>query len=140
MKLSKSSEYAIRLVLWLAYASPTSYVKLKEIASELEISFYQLSKVAQKLISNGLLDSHTGPHGGVLLASNTDNITLMDILVATDGDDFKDRCILGIEACNEDNQCVVHQHWIKVNKSLCSMFAVKIKDLAGSSGLVSGTF
>ncbi len=140
MRLSKSSEYAIRLVLWLTSASPKSYVKLSEIASDLDISFYQLSKVAQRLISNGLLDSLTGPQGGVLLASNGDKLTLMDILVVTDADAFTERCILGIENCNEDNQCIMHPHWQKANQSLNSMFAIEIKDLADVSGLARGTF
>jgi len=137
MKLSKSSEYAIRLVCWLALNSREKYVPLSEIAEELQLSFYQLTKVAQRLIRDGLIKSYTGPNGGVELAKPPNEISLLDILRSNNEVAFVDRCILGLEECGGENPCALHDYWASVKENMLDMFDVNIAMLTtDSDGLV----
>jgi Rrf2 family protein len=44
-----------------------------------------MSKVLQKLVRRGLLDSHAGPNGGYSLARDADRITVVDVIEALEG-------------------------------------------------------
>ena len=133
MKLSKSSEYAIRLVCWLAVNPREKYIPLGEIAGELGLSFYQLTKVAQGLIRDGLIKSYTGPNGGVELARQPMEISLLDILKTNKEVEFVDRCILGLEECGGENPCSLHDYWAGVRENMLAMFDVDIATLTKSS-------
>ena len=86
MKLSKTSEYSIRLICWLAANPQDKFIPLSKIAEHLDISFYQLTKVAQPLIRGGLINSYTGPNGGVELG-RADDGNSRSLSVKTTSDD-----------------------------------------------------
>jgi Rrf2 family protein len=71
MLLTKSSEYAIKMVMYLVQHPKDEYTPIKEIAEKTGISFYRLGKIAQQLTKARILESYTCPHGGVLLAQAT---------------------------------------------------------------------
>ena len=53
MILSRSTEYAIRLIFYLSDRQPLpQYVRIKDVATDLDVSYYQLAKVANALITN----------------------------------------------------------------------------------------
>ncbi len=133
MKLTKSSEYAIRLICWLAVNSGKKYIPLSEIAEKLGLSFYQLTKVAQGLIRDGLINSYTGPNGGVELAKQPQDIALIDILKSNNEVEFVDRCILGLDECSGDNPCTMHKYWGDVRQNMLDMFDVNIAMLIEDS-------
>jgi len=110
--LSKTSEYAIRLIFYLLKEGDNChYIRLRKIAPELGVSFYQLTKVAQKLIQAGILESYTGPNGGVTLKQNSDGIRLIDIVAPIEGGGLFDKCMLGLGECGDGDPCPVHEYW-----------------------------
>ncbi len=62
MLLSKSTEYGIRIVIYLLKVGSNGYVRIQEISNHCNVPLYRLSKVAQKLTREGLLESYTGPN------------------------------------------------------------------------------
>jgi len=121
--LSKTSEYAIRLVFYLLKEGGNHhYIRLRKIAPELGVSFYQLTKVAQKLIQAGILDSYTGPNGGVALKKSPDGIRLIDIVAPIEGEDLFDKCMLGLGECGDDDPCPVHEYWEDTKLRLKRLF------------------
>lgn len=122
MLLSKSSEYAVRLVLFLASHPAETFTPLSRIANETGISFFQLSKVAQVLIKAGILTSYTGPNGGVNLAISPDRLRLFDVVEALEGPAVFDGCVLGLAQCGEKNPCPVHTYWKEARDVITRMF------------------
>ena len=128
MLLSKTSEYAIRLVLCLSRHPRGEYIPIKIIADQSGISFFQLGKVAQRLIKAHILDSYTGPNGGVVLARQPSEIRLYDIVSAIEGPDLFDRCVLGLEGCGEANHCPIHRYWKSIKEPIMTLFREKSLD------------
>ncbi|MEE9166574.1 MAG: Rrf2 family transcriptional regulator [Candidatus Neomarinimicrobiota bacterium] len=122
MLLNKSTEHAIRLVLYLTRFQNGNFRRIREIAEECGVSYFQLGKVAQSLIKAGILESYTGPHGGVRLTKGRSETRLYDILEAVEGTDIFERCVLGFQECGDVNPCPVHDHWKKARSVISQLF------------------
>lgn len=125
MFLNKSTEYAIQLVLFLIRSNDNGFKRIREIAEECGLSYFQLGKVAQVLIKSKILESYTGPNGGVKLAQDPSSITLFDIVKAVEGPNTFTRCILGFDDCGDHEPCPVHVDWKKASSVISQMFKEK---------------
>lgn len=114
---SKSCEYAIQAVLFLASNRDSSPIHLRNIAESLNIPHHFLSKILQTLTHHEIVFSHKGSTGGFRLGRLASNITLIDIVRAVDGEAFLGHCVLGFPACGDDHPCPVHFAW-KDSKSI----------------------
>jgi Rrf2 family protein len=134
MLLSKSCEYGLRAMLYLASLGdeeagadeapdPTrEYVSIRTVSDELDIGFSFLTKVFQQLNDAGLLTSKRGPGGGVALTRPPEQVPLYDIIVAIDGDDLFEECVLGLPGCGEAEPCPLHDHWTEARGQLETTF------------------
>lgn len=109
-------------MLYLLKSPTEKFITIKEIANHMDVSFFQLSKVANKLTKSGVLLSHTGPHGGVRLAKDPEQLKLFDIVTAIEGPDVFEGCVLGLGHCGEDNPCPVHNYWRAAKLVITKMF------------------
>lgn len=122
MILSKTCDYGLRAVLYVATRLDREYISIGEISEKLNISFHFLTKILQKLTDKNLLISFRGPKGGVKLTRPAGTITLLEIIQAIEGPDFFEKCLLGLEKCKDDNQCPLHQHWSPLRLQLKNLF------------------
>lgn len=120
--LSKSCEYGLRAMLYLATVDPDGYVSIGTISDELDISFPFLTKIFQQLNDAGLLTSQRGPKGGVALTTPADEVTLYDVVVAIDGDDLFEECVLGLPGCGDERPCPLHDRWADERDRVKDMF------------------
>ncbi len=118
---SKSCEYGIQSVLYIAKVSNGQPVLLKDISETLHIPHHFLGKVLQILTRSGIIISKKGQHGGFELGDSASKITLMDIVRAIDGDSYLNECVLGFPGCCDENPCPVHDAWGKSKKSILEM-------------------
>jgi Rrf2 family protein len=120
--LSRSCEYGLRASLYLASLDHDGYVSIGTISEELGISFPFLTKIFQQLNDAGLLVSQRGPKGGVALTKPPDEVSLYDIVVAIDGDDFFHECVLGLPDCGEAEPCPLHDAWTEERNRVETLF------------------
>jgi Rrf2 family protein len=121
--LSKTSLHGIRASLFVAsMEDDKKYVPIKQISSELGISFYFLTKILQKLTNHNIMISYRGPNGGVALAKPASDISLMDMITAIEPDEGFDDCILGLEGCGEAVPCPLHEQWGAIRDRMKAMF------------------
>ena len=114
MRLSRETEYALQGLVFLARQGDGTVVQLADIASAQRIPSTFLSKIFQKLARYGLLRSHRGSLRGYSLGRTANEISLREILEATEGPDLFSRCAFGHHACGGDkNPCVLHGVWRK---------------------------
>lgn len=122
--LSKGCVYGLRALLYIVSEKPREeYVSIGEVSEELDISFHFLTKTFQSLTQAGLLRSYRGPNGGVALARPPEEIFLADIVLVLEGEDFFDKCLLGLAGCGQAAPCPVHDFWISHKAELRAEFA-----------------
>ena len=85
ISLSKQVDYGVQLLMGLAHAPDGSHISLKQFATERNISFLFLQKIAKKLREAGLIISQKGPTGGYQLATDPYAISLKHIVEAIEG-------------------------------------------------------
>ena len=83
MRLTLHTDYALRLLMLLAL-EPDELHTIEEIASRYHISRNHLMKVTQTLASAGFVDSLRGRGGGLRLAKPAGEISLGDVVRATE--------------------------------------------------------
>ena len=128
--LSTACKDAIRAMIYIAKNHRDDYMSINEIAKELNLSFYFLSKILQKLVKGELLKSYRGPNGGVKLAKPAEEIRIIDIIEIIDGTKFFSECILGLEKCSDDNPCPIHYMWADKRDEIQKMFEnTTLKDI-----------
>lgn len=120
--LSKSCEYGLRAMLYLASLNQPGYVSINTISDELDISFPFLTKIFQKLNDAGLLNSRRGPKGGVALIKEAHEVSLYEIVVAIDGDELFEECVLGLPGCGQAKPCPLHEQWADERERVEKMF------------------
>ena len=122
MIYSQTVSYAIEALCHLARTAPDTYLKVRQIAGELDIPEHFLGKVLTQLVRKGLLISSKGPTGGVALGKAPYKITVYDILGALDSVDMlEDNCILGLKRCSEEHRCPFHEESKRFKKGVISV-------------------
>jgi Rrf2 family protein len=81
--LSHTVEYALRAVVQLAYLAPGASTTAA-LAEVTQVPPAYLAKVLQSLVKAGIVSSQRGIGGGVSLARDAENLTVLDIVNAVD--------------------------------------------------------
>jgi Rrf2 family iron-sulfur cluster assembly transcriptional regulator len=84
MCISTKSRLAVTAMIDIALRDALGPVPLADIAARQHASLSYLEQLFSKLRQHGLVVSIRGPGGGYLIASETDAITVSDILVAVE--------------------------------------------------------
>lgn len=85
MKIRKSFEQAICILLLLSTQNRT--FKSKELSDKLSVSESYLKKITRQLVVYKLVTSVASKNGGITLNKSPNDITLLDIFVAIEGEE-----------------------------------------------------
>lgn len=97
MQLNVTTDYAIRIVLYLAIRG--ELVNSESIASAMGIPPNYVLKVTKKLVLAGIVGRVVGAQGGFLLAKRTEKISLYEIINLMEPTTKFNRCL------EEDKYC-----------------------------------
>jgi Rrf2 family protein len=86
MKVSRSTQYALLAVGYVAKNQGDGLVRSEDIAKQYEIPLEYLLKILQQLVRAKVLRSKRGPQGGFWLAKPTNKISMLEIVEAVDGE------------------------------------------------------
>ena len=121
MILSRTSQYAVQALIYMATQSAATPVLNKDIAAKLGVPAPYLAKILQSLAKGNLLFSFRGRLGGFCLRDSGEQITLMEILLLTEGPAFTESCLLGLKKCSDETACPLHFRWIAVKKKILDL-------------------
>lgn len=121
--LTSACQDTIRATVWLSTKEKGEYHRIAHISEELGLPFHFLAKSLQKLVHAGILTSQRGAAGGVTLAKDAADITLLSIIEAVDGTVFFDNCILGIGECEAEKPCALHAQWDVWRQEMLEMYS-----------------
>ena len=112
MMISTRGRYALRVLADLAEHPSDSYVTLREISERQEISEKYLESIMKMLVRAGMLDGLRGKGGGYRLGRDPGEITVLDVLRATEGPLAPVACLEeGSKACPRAGQCRTLPLW-----------------------------
>ena len=112
MMISTSCTYGIQAAIFLAgMEQRDEFVSTHAMGEALGLSPHFLAKVLQRLIAQGLVQSKRGPNGGVALARPAGEVSMKDIVLAIDGSEIFEECVLGLPGCGDQKPCPLHDEW-----------------------------
>jgi Rrf2 family iron-sulfur cluster assembly transcriptional regulator len=131
---SRSAEYAIRALTFLAAQEPGKLSGAREIAEAESIPMPFLWKILQKLVAKNLVRSFRGVRGGYELARPAQRITLDKVLREMGESQTLERCILGFAQCRKKDPCPLHALWSERREELSGVLrTTTLADLSTAS-------
>ena len=115
MKVSTKGTYALRIMTTIALNEDQNLLNVSALSSMTNISDKYLEKIISKLLKAGLLVSFRGVSGGYKLAKEPSEITVNEILNATEGNIKSVGCMNG-ENCDLFDKCLTVNIWAGLNK------------------------
>jgi len=129
---SKACEYGIRAVIYIwSQNDKGKKLGIKDICKEIDAPEFFTAKILQSLAKQGIISSAKGPNGGFYVEKAQENLTLMDLVIAIDGDQLFTGCGLGLRQCSEETPCPIHNDFKFIREGLSQMLKnKKLVDLA----------
>ncbi len=121
MILSRTTQYAIQALIYMATQPPGVAVLNRTIAEHLNSPPTYLAKILQELCRGNLLYSFRGKQGGFCLRENSDKINLMQIVRFTEGPEFTEGCVLGLKVCSDKTACPMHTKWWPIKQEIVKL-------------------
>lgn len=119
--MSRTSQYAIQALVYLAGQPAGTCVSVRDIASQLNVPPAYLAKIMQSLHKGMFLSARRGPRGGVYLRADVDTTGLLDILAHTERSSLAQECLLGLKTCSDVTACPMHGAWQPVKQAIVDL-------------------
>ena len=118
MQITRQAEYAVRAVLYLAHLGTSARAATSTKAEEQRIPPSFLAKIISQLSIAGLLHTSRGARGGVTLAREPQDISLLEVIEAIDGPIQLNECVGEDSLCTFDDDCPLRPVWSEAQNEL----------------------
>lgn len=119
MHITLESDYAIRIVLYLAQINKR--VEAKNIAENTEVTLRFALKILRKLVAVGIVRSFKGTQGGYEINKRPEEITLASVIETVEGTYYLSRCLNPELGCNRERKnpyCKVQKAFDRISASV----------------------
>ena len=140
MKITTKGRYGLRALIDLAQYSEVEPVSINSIATRQGISERHLEQLMTLLKKAGLIKSIRGAGGGYVLAKDTSDISVGDVLRALEGSLEPVECTAFHDdnICEAAGGCVTKYVWQRINESINrTVDEINLKQLVEESKTVS---
>ncbi len=118
MQITRQADYAVRAILHLSKLGNTQRAATSAVAKEQRIPPSFLAKIISQLSIAGLLHTSRGARGGVTLAREPKEITLLEVIEAIDGPIQLNECVGESGTCTFDKDCPLRPVWCDAQEEL----------------------
>lgn len=118
MQITRQADYAVRAMIYLVQQGSQHRAATSRIALEKQIPPSFLAKIVSQLSVAGLLQTSRGAHGGVSLAKDPGQITLLDVVEAIDGPIMLNDCVNDQGVCVFGEICPMRPVWCDAQRHL----------------------
>jgi Rrf2 family protein len=108
MKLTKKSDYALRILISLAALPQGEVLTTKSIAESNDISLKFLQNVVSELVKHDIIESLPGPKGGNRLLSDPHHLSVLQVIEIIEGSMSLMDCMEESTQCQKFNYCKLH--------------------------------
>ena len=130
MQLTSTTDYAIRIVCYLAAQS--QMISTSELSRKLSVPYSYIPKITKKLKQAGIIKACEGIKGGYQIAKQPENISLRDVISCTESTMAISRCLEKEGGCSPNyiGCCKVHQILLDLQNIYNNRLeSVKISDI-----------
>ena len=118
LELTHRGSYAIRAVLALARAEDGDVLPARQVAKDMDIPVRFLPQVLGDLSRAGIVEARLGRAGGYRLSKAASDISLLDIIEASEGDARRQTCVLTGQPCGSGDPCDVHDMFFEAQEAI----------------------
>jgi Rrf2 family iron-sulfur cluster assembly transcriptional regulator len=120
MIFSKTSEYAVRSLIYFAVHPKKDRATVKAVSRSTGVPQAYVAKIFQCLSQCGILLSQRGPRGGYALAVPASELPLLRVVQSVDdmSKSSFSNCLMGLEKCQDLNPCPLHEVWKKAKEEM----------------------
>ena len=125
MEISRKTDYAIRMLSSMV-RNPNQLLSVREAAVENDIPYSFARSIQHDLVIAGLVASTRGVRGGMSLAINPKQVSILDIVEAVQGPILISSCDWAgpnHEPCERKDACYFGPLWCSAEKTLRDFFA-----------------
>ncbi len=116
--LVKTTEYAIRSLVYIYIQNiQGERPGFREIAENIDSPEGFTGKILQILTRAKLISSMKGRGGGFFFDDPEKPLTLFNVIEVTEGQEFFHKCGFGLQACDANNPCPMHDEYAVVRGS-----------------------
>ena len=135
MQITRQADYAVRAVLYLAEQNGAGRAPTSQIARDQRIPPSFLAKIVSQLSVAGMVQTSRGARGGVALARDPRDISLLEVVEAIDGPITLNECVPDTSLCTFGEDCPVHGIWSDAQQKLVKeLSATSFADLMAARG------
>jgi Rrf2 family protein len=118
MQITRQADYAVHAVLYLAQMKHGDRIATSNVAKAQHIPSPFLAKIISQLSTAGLLHTSRGARGGVMLAREPKDITLLEVIEAVDGPIQLKECVSSDGVCTFGDDCPIKSVWCQAQEEL----------------------
>ena len=118
MQITRQADYALRAMLYLSQLNPNQRAATSQIAEEQNIPPSFLAKIISQLSIAGLIHTSRGARGGVSLARQPEEISILDVVESIDGPIALNECTDEPSACPFGENCPLRPMWCEAQSEL----------------------
>ena len=130
--MTRLTDYGIVLLTYFARDTERTTHNARDLARAARLPLPTVNKILKALTRKGLLLSHRGVKGGYSLARTPEEISMADIITATEGPVAITQCTVSLPGnCAQETGCPVHLNWQKINDAIrTALESVNLSEMA----------
>jgi FeS assembly SUF system regulator len=130
--MTRLTDYGIVLLSHFARYPDRTMQSARDVATATFLPLPTVNKILKALTRKGLLVSHRGVKGGYSLARRPEEVSVAEIIGATEGPVALTQCMLSVPGqCGQEPNCPVHTNWQKINDAIrLALESVSLADMA----------
>jgi len=116
---NKETEYALRGLVYIQLQNfEGKRPGITEIAEQIDAPYFYTAKILQRLVRQGFIESQKGKGGGFYFDIKKPDLSLKQLILATQGDNLFCGCGFGLKQCDENNPCPLHNKYAEIRNAL----------------------
>ena len=140
MRITTLAEYGVICALHLARRAAEGPITGREIAELERLPGDYVEQILLRLRRAGIVRSTRGARGGYALAREAVNISIRDVIEASETTTFDLHCVshpVGEERCSSSHNCSIRPVWMLLQRRIDDVLsAVRLADLLAEEGEV----
>ena len=133
MRITTLAEYGVICALHLARRVSEGPITGREIAEVEQLPADYVEQILLRLRRAGIIRSTRGAHGGYALAKNAADISIRDVIAASETTTFDLHCVshpVGEERCSSAHNCSIRPVWMLLQRKIDDVLeGVRLADL-----------
>jgi Rrf2 family protein len=140
MRITTWAEYGLICALHLARRAEEGPITGREIAGQERLPADYVEQILLRLRRAGIVSSTRGAHGGYMLARSAEEISVRDVIAASEHTTFDLHCVshpVGEERCSASQNCSIRPVWVLLQQKIDGVLeSVHLADLLEQESVV----